>query len=80
MNEHSKELQIKQEEGAKKHNLLTIQYKKLEYLKVNMDDYLGRDKIEKEKESIIKTLNRKKVGIRLQPKRVLEIIEKIQRN
>ena len=60
MNEHSKELQIKQEEGAKKHNLLTIQYKKLEYLKVNMDDYLGRDKIEKEKESIIKTLNRKK--------------------
>ena len=80
LNEHSKELQIKQEEGAKKHNLLTIQYKKLEYLKVNMDDYLGRDKIEKEKESIIKTLNRKKVGIRLQPKRVLEIIEKIQRN
>ena len=31
-------------------------------MKVNMNDYLGRDKIEKEKESIIKTLNREKVS------------------
>lgn len=34
----------------------------MEHLKVNMNDYLGRDKTEKEKESIIKTLNREKVS------------------
>ena len=61
MNEHSKELQAKQEEIAKKHTSLIAQYDELENLKVNMNDYLGRDKFEKEKESIIKTLNREKV-------------------
>lgn len=62
LNEHSKELQAKQEEIIKKHNSLVAQYEELEHLKVNMNDYLGRDKVEKEKESIIKTLNREKVG------------------
>jgi len=62
LNERSKELQVKQEEIAKKHNSLAAQYEELEHLKVNMNDYLGRDKIEKEKESIIKTLNREKVS------------------
>ena len=62
LNEHSKELQAKQEEIAKKYNGLSVKYEELEHLKVNMNDYLGRDKIEKEKESIIKTLNREKVS------------------
>ncbi|WP_211436637.1 hypothetical protein [Campylobacter sp. RM15925] len=60
LNEHSKELQAKQEEIIKKHNSLSAQYEDLEHLKVNMNDYLGRDRVEKEKESIIKTLNREK--------------------
>ncbi len=62
LNEHSKDLQTKQEEIIKKHNSLAAQYEELEHLEVNMNDYLGRDKIEKEKESIIKTLNREKVS------------------
>jgi len=62
LNEHSKNLQVRQEEIIKKHNSLVAQYEELEHLKVNMNDYLGRDKIEKEKESIIKTLNREKVS------------------
>lgn len=33
------ELQVKQEEIAKKHNLLSTQYEELEHLKVNMNDY-----------------------------------------
>ena len=53
LNEHSKELQVKQEKIAKKHNLLSAQYEELEHLKVNMDDYLGRNKNEKKKESVI---------------------------
>lgn len=60
-NEHSKTLWAKQEEIAKKHNSLSAQYDELEHLKVNMNDYLGSDKVKKEKESIIKTLNREKV-------------------
>ena len=61
LNEHSKELHAKQEAIIKKYNSLSAQYKELEHLKVNMNEYLGRDKVEKEKESIIKTLNREKV-------------------
>ena len=60
-NEYSKTLWAKQEKIAKKHNSLSTQYEELEHLKVNMNDYLGRDKVEKEKELIIKTLNREKV-------------------
>lgn len=45
-------MQIKQEEIAKKHNALLVQYDDLEHLKVNMNEYLGRDKAEK-KESVI---------------------------
>ena len=61
LNEHSKDLQTKQEEIIKKHNSLAARYEELEHLKVNMNDYLGSDKVEKKKESIIKTLNREKV-------------------
>ena len=60
LNENSKELQAKQEEIIKKHNSLVAQYEELEHLKGNMNEYLGRDKVEKEKESIIETLNREK--------------------
>ena len=56
LNEHSNELQAKQEEIAKKHNSLSAQYEELEHLKNNMNEYLGRDKVEK-KESVIETLN-----------------------
>ena len=52
LNEHSKNLQVRQEEIAKKHNSLASQYEELEYLKNNMNEYLGRDKTEK-KESVI---------------------------
>ena len=52
LNEHSKDLQTKQEEIIKMHNSLAAQYEELKHLKNNMDDYLGRDKTEK-KESVI---------------------------
>ena len=53
LNEHSKKLQAKQEEIAKKHNSLSAQYEELEHLKVNMNEYLGGNKTEKKKESVI---------------------------
>ena len=59
LNEHSKELQAKQEEIAKKYNLLSAQYEELEHLKVNMNEYLGRDKREK-KETVIEKNSRYK--------------------
>lgn len=59
LNEHSKELQAKQEEIAKKHNLLAEQYDELERLKNNMNEYLGRDKTEK-KESVIGVIKKHK--------------------
>ena len=57
LNEHSKELQAKQEEIIKKHNSLLKQYDELQHLKVNMNEYLGRDKTEK-KESVIGAIRR----------------------
>ena len=47
LNEHSKELQAKQEEIAKKNNALSVKYEELEHLKVNMNEYFGRDKRKK---------------------------------
>lgn len=44
LNEHSKELQAKQEVIIKKHNSLAVQYEELEHLKNNMNEYLGRNK------------------------------------
>ena len=58
LNEHSKELQAKQEKIAKKHNSLAAQYEELGHLKVNMNDYLGRDKTEEKKKSIIGAIKR----------------------
>lgn len=59
LNERSKELQVKQEEIAKKHNSLSAQYEELEHLKNNMNEYLDRDKVEK-KESVIGAINKHK--------------------
>ena len=59
LNEHSKELQAKQEETAKKYNALSVKYEELEHLKVNMNEYLGRAKREK-KESVIEKISRHK--------------------
>ena len=53
LNERSKELQVKQEVIAKRHNLLIAQCDELEHLKNNMNDYLGKGKTEKKKESVI---------------------------
>ncbi len=53
LNEHSKALQAKQEEIAKKHSLLLAKYNELEHLKANMNSYLGMDKTEKKKDSVI---------------------------
>ena len=58
LNEHSKELQDRQEEIAKKHNSLAAQYDELEHLKVNMNEYLGRAKQEEKKESVISVIKK----------------------
>ena len=52
LDEHSKKLQVKQEEIISKYNSLAAQYEGLEHLKNNMNEYLGRNKTEK-KESVI---------------------------
>lgn len=67
LNEHSKELQAKQEEIAKKHNLLSAQYEELGHLKVNMNEYLGRTKTEEKKESVIGKIKKCKVEEKLKP-------------
>lgn len=46
-------MQVKQEVIAKKHNSLVTQYEELKHLKVNMNNYIGRNKTEKKKESVI---------------------------
>ena len=58
LNEHSKELQAKQEEIIKKHNSLSTQYEELEHLKNNMNEYMGNEKtLEMQpKKSIIKQI------------------------
>ena len=53
LNEHFRNLQAKQEEIIKKHNSLSAHYEELERLKNNMDDYIGRNKKEDKKESVI---------------------------
>ena len=60
LNEHSKELQVKQEGIVKKHNSLAAQYEELEHLKVNMNDYLGRNNTDKKKESVIGAIKEQK--------------------
>ena len=58
LNEHSKELQAKQEEIAIKHNSLSVEYDELEHLKNNVNEYMGNKKTLKiqPKKSIIKQI------------------------
>ena len=67
LNEHSKELQSKQEEIMKKHNSLSVEYDELEHLKNNMNEYLGRDKTEKKKELVIYKLKKLKAEEKVKP-------------
>ena len=60
LNEHSKELQSKQEEIMKKHNSLSVEYDELEHLKTNMNVYLRRTKTEEKKESVIGAIKKHK--------------------
>lgn len=60
LNEHLKKLQVKQEEIIKKHNSLSAQYDELEHLKNNMNDYIGRDKTDRKKDSIIGSIKKYK--------------------
>lgn len=77
-NEHSKDLQAKQEEVIKKHNSLATQYEELEHLKVNMDDYLGRNKNEK-KNSVIGTIRKHQSEERENPKEKKKISKESER-
>ena len=58
LNEHSKNLQAKQEEIIKKHNSLSVEYDELEHLKNNVNEYMGNKKTMKmqPKKSIIKQI------------------------
>lgn len=78
LNEHSKELQAKQEEVAKKHNALSVKYEELEHLIVNMNEYLGRNKVEK-KESVIGAIEKHKAEDKEKPKEKKEIIKEFER-
>ena len=77
-NEHSKDLQAKQEEVIKKHNSLATQYEELEHLKVNMDDYLGKNKNEKKK-SVIGTIRKHQSEERENPKEKKKISKESER-
>ena len=58
LSEHFKNLQDKQEEIMKKHNSLLVEYDELEHLKNNMNEYMGRNKTEKKKESVIGSIKK----------------------
>lgn len=79
LNEHSKNLRVKQEEIIKKHNSLVTQYEKLEHLKNNMNEYLGRDKTEKKKESVIGEIKKHQNEERKNPKEKNKISKEAER-
>ena len=79
LNEHSKELQDRQEEIAKKHNSLAVRYDELEHLKVNMNDYIGMDKIEDKKESVIGAIRKHRSEERANSKEKNKISKEAER-
>ena len=79
LNEHSKELQAKQEEIIGKYNSLSAQYEELKHLKANMNDYLGRDKTEKKKESVIGAIRRNQAEDKEKPKEKKEASKEAER-
>ena len=78
LNEHSKKLQAKQEEIARKHSSLLVQYEELEHLKGNMNEYLGRNKAEK-KESVIGAVKKHTAEERRNPKGKIRISKEAER-
>ena len=78
LNEHSKELQAKQEEIIKKHNSLAVQYAELEHLKNNMNEYLGRNKAEK-KESVIGAIKSQHIEYMDKHKEKKEVSKEVER-
>ena len=79
LNEHSKNLQVKQEEIIKKHNSLSAEYEELEHLKVNMNNYLGRNKTEKKKESVIGAIRKHRSEERANSKEKNKISKEAER-
>lgn len=79
LNEHSKNLQDQQGGIIKKHNSLAARYEELEHLKVNMKDYLGRDKTEKKKESVIGKIKKFKAEEKTKPTEKKEASKKVER-
>ncbi len=78
LNEHSKELQSKQEEIMKKHNSLSVEYDELEHLKNNMNEYLGRNKAEK-KESVIGAIKSQQIEYMDKHKEKKEVSKEVER-
>ena len=79
LNEHSKNLQVKQEEIIKKNNSLSAEYEELEHLKVNMNNYLGRNKTEKKKESVIGAIRKHRSEERANSKEKNKISKEAER-
>ena len=79
LNERSKELQVKQEVIAKRHNLLIAQCDELEHLKNNMNDYLGKGKTEKKKESVIGKIKKFKAEEKSKPTEKKEASKEAER-
>lgn len=79
LNERSKELQVKQEVIAKRHNLLIAQCDELEHLKNNMNDYLGKGKTEKKKESVIGAIRKHRSEERANSKEKNKISKEAER-
>lgn len=52
LNEYSKDLGLKQERIARQHDSLMDEFTELKHLKNNMDDYIGREKTKKKRESV----------------------------
>ena len=64
---------------AIKHNSLSAQYEELEYLKNNMNEYLGRYKTEKKKDSVICAIKKYKAEERGNHKRKNKISQEAER-
>ena len=79
LNKYSKDLQVKQEEIIKKHNSLSAEYEELEHLKNNMNEYLGRDKTEKKKESVIGAIRKRQSEERENSKEKNKILKEAER-
>ena len=63
----------------KKYNSLLKQYDELEHLKNNMNEYLGKDKTEKKKESVIGAIRKHKSEEIGTPKGKNKISKEIER-